>query len=243
MILEMDFGNSRIKWRIKNAVDVVVRGVAGREAGLEKIAIDLSSFVSMIDQVRIVSVWGESAKEQIAEWVKLNLNCMAKFAISQDKCAGVKNGYDDPSALGVDRWLAIVAGFHYCQSACIVVSCGTAMTVDLINHQGIHLGGYIVPGWMLSISVLSNSTRLINLTENRAWQLSPGTYTQSAVDNGLAACFKGLVENAIAQLGTQIQSGRFTIIATGGDAGRLQEILPEVVIREELIMDGLAYCK
>lgn len=247
MILEMDFGNSRIKWRVRDLENILIRGVVDREEGLDQITVALQTFAAQIKSIFVASVLAKSANLWIDSWAKKNLNLIPQYAMSQSEVAGVINGYDDPSRLGVDRWLAVVAAFNICQTACVVISSGTALTVDLVNQHGRHLGGYIVPGWVTSMRALNNSTQLINLTDISNFKLVPGTSTQTAVSHGLASCYAGLIQSAIAQLAitqhyTQIGVSSPSILATGGDAQRLKEIFPEIQVKEELVLDGLAYC-
>jgi len=242
MILEMDFGNSRIKWRLRRSSEILVRGVADREKGLVDVVPAIQLYKEQLKAIWVVSVLDESAKAWINFWAKKNLNLVPRYAVSQNEIAGVINGYDDPTRLGADRWLALVAAYNLCHSACIVISCGTALTVDLVTGEGRHLGGYIVPGWKTAMNALNTNTQLINLNEIKGSALVPGAYTQAAVSNGLAACYLGLIQNAIKQLAAQTHSDSRTILATGGGAGRLQELFPEIRLSEELILDGLAYC-
>jgi type III pantothenate kinase len=242
VILEMDFGNSRIKWRLRSGIEILLRGVIDREKGLVDLVPAIQVYVRQLKAISVVSVLDESAKVWINFWAKKNLNIVPRYAVSQMESAGVINGYDDPTKLGVDRWLAVVAAYNLCKSSCVVISCGTALTVDLVNQQGRHLGGYIVPGWNTAMYALNANTQLINLNEIKSSKLVPGTSTQAAVGHGLAACYIGLIQNAITQLGTRTNSGLLTILATGGDAKRLQELFPEIRLCEELILDGLAYC-
>ncbi len=242
MILEMDFGNSRIKWRLRSSAEVLLRGVVDREKGLVGLVPAVELYIKQITAVSVVSVLDESAKVWINFWAKKNLNIVPRYAYSQAEVAGVINGYDDPAKLGVDRWLAVVAAYNLCHTSCVVISCGTALTVDLVNQQGRHLGGYIVPGWRVAMNALNTNTQLINLQSINGLALLPGTSTGAAVGHGLAACYIGLIQNAITQLGAQTHSNARTILATGGDARRLQELFPEIQVCEELILDGLAYC-
>jgi len=130
VILEMDFGNSRIKWRLRKAAEILVRGVTDREKGLVDIVPAIQLYRNQLKAIWVASVLDESAKVWINFWAKKNLNMVPRYAASQIKIAGVINGYDDPARLGVDRWLAAVAAYNLCHSSCIVISCGTALTVD-----------------------------------------------------------------------------------------------------------------
>jgi type III pantothenate kinase len=242
MILEMDFGNSRIKWRLREGQNVIVRNAVAREKGLAEIKSAIQNYIEKIEAVWVASVLDENAKAWINFWVRKNIGLTPVYAASGLEVAGVINGYDDPARLGVDRWLAMIAAFNVCHTACIVISAGTALTVDLVDQDGRHLGGYIVPGWKTSVLALNHNTQLINLMELKASKLEPGTYTQSAVVHGLGACYVGLIQNAITQLAAQTGANDHAILATGGEASRLLEFFPDIQLHEELILDGLAYC-
>ena len=60
---------------------------------------------------------------------------------------GVRNGYDDPTRLGTDRWAAMVAAWQRGHAPCIVACAGTALTVDQLDDNGQFLGGAIVAGY------------------------------------------------------------------------------------------------
>ena len=62
--------------------------------------------------------------------------------------------------LGVDRWLAALAGFERAQGACVVVDAGTATTIDRIDSDGTHQGGYILPGEALTLRSLTQGTAI-----------------------------------------------------------------------------------
>ena len=49
----------------------------------------------------------------------------------------------------MDRWLAMVGAFQLRRNAMLVVDLGTAVTADLVDENGLHLGGYICPGLSL----------------------------------------------------------------------------------------------
>lgn len=235
MILEMDFGNSRIKWRLRRDSDIALRGSVDYEKGVSEIK---SHIVNTFDvtAIWVASVLSLADNEIMSAWLEQNFNLHPQFVESSAESTGVVNGYEMPQKLGVDRWLMIVAAYNLYQSSCVVVSAGTAMTVDLVNEKGQHLGGYIIPGWNTALKSLSRDTKLIKLDEVKNIELSPGNNTQSAVDHGLAASYKGLIENARSYL-----EDNSTLIVTGGDAWRLQKFIPGMVLHDDLVLDGLRF--
>ena len=56
------------------------------------------------------------------------------------------SGYRDPERLGVDRWLALIAARERSKQPTVIVDAGSACTIDLLDSEGRHLGGYILPG-------------------------------------------------------------------------------------------------
>ena len=66
---------------------------------------------------------------------------------SQKKYKSLVNSYKEPKNLGSDRWLAMIASYELSLGeGFIVVDIGSAVTIDLVDNTGIHLGGIIFPG-------------------------------------------------------------------------------------------------
>ena len=66
----------------------------------------------------------------------------------------------NPVTLGVDRWLACLAAHRTYQQDVLVIDAGTAITIDIVTSNGIHLGGYIIPGMASLGQTISLSTGL-----------------------------------------------------------------------------------
>lgn len=76
---------------------------------------------------------------------------------------GVKNNYEDPSRLGTDRWAALVAAWQRQLAPCLVVSAGTALTVDQLDERGYFLGGAIVAGYHAMLGGLAGNTAALSV--------------------------------------------------------------------------------
>lgn len=240
MILEIDMGNTRLKWRIRDQQTKLAQGFIGIEESLDLLNDSIEPYRSAISAVLVASVVGARLEQALTEWCSGYLALQPEFARSCAVCGLVRNGYREPQLLGVDRWLGIVAAYRLVNRACIVVSCGTAITLDLIAQNGEHLGGFIAPGLNLMLDSLTSGTRQIKLTQAvSSLDLSPAASTTDAVYSACAAMLVGLIDNGVRQLCKLDQSLEFQIIFTGGDATKLLPFYPHARLIPDLVLDGL----
>ena len=94
----------------------------------------------------------------ILEWVSINWACETIFAKVESSAAELRNGYEQPQQMGVDRWVAMLAAWERHHAAACIVDCGTAITLDVVSESGHHLGGVIAPGISLMHEALASRT-------------------------------------------------------------------------------------
>ena len=237
MILEFDAGNSRIKWRelALGGHGVLTEGVACNVTEL----IQAISTVQKPDFVRLCSVKGETEVDEIRHFIATNWNLELHIAQVSRSCGGVSNQYADIHKLGIDRWLAMLAAFQKAAGSCIVVDAGTALTIDVVDAQGNHDGGFILPGLRLMRESLQAHTA-IRLTEAAIENsLELGHSTDAAVCNGTLATVVAIIERVAA---TEHEGVRPRLYFTGGDAHLLSEkcSLQQIEVVTGLVLDGLA---
>lgn len=236
MILEFDLGNTAAKWRLLRESSVVAQGRVNELAALD-IRLD-----EPVTAVRVASVRGEERERELTRWCAESLGVEPTFARSSSFCAGVSNAYKEPERLGVDRWLAVIAAFHRHPEGALVVDAGTALTIDLVDARGEHLGGYILPGLNLMQQSLRQDTARIRYTEARAPELEPGKSTAEAVANGAALAAAASVAAARVQARERL-GGNCAVLLTGGDAPLLMRLLGEkaddFAYSPDLVLDGL----
>lgn len=246
--LDLDLGNSRLKWRYTD-------GSAREEGALTNSELDRGPLLPefAVERIRLASVASQEVVDPVLALCRQRWRVEPEVAVVQETCAGVRQGYRDRTRLGVDRWLNVVAAYSQMRSPCVVVSCGTAMTVDLVTAAGEHLGGYIVPGLEMMRRALFSGTHAVKLDElGVAENLAPGRDTQQAVSRGLLLMTRGVINDAVASLSAHDRGGDVPrgvntplVIFTGGDGERL---LPLVAARgstnvrylPNLVLDGLA---
>ncbi|MCF7750402.1 type III pantothenate kinase [Bacillus subtilis subsp. subtilis] len=159
-----------------------------------------------------------------------------RVAHTQARYAGVQVAYADPGKLGVDRFLALLAAAETGE-AVVVAGVGTALTIDLLDADGVHQGGRIA----------ASPTTMREALHARAVQLpaSGGHYTEFANDtadalaSGCDGAAVALIERSRAQAATQL--GYLpALLVHGGGAPPLLPLLGDARFLPSLVLDGLA---
>ncbi len=237
MILELDCGNTRIKWRVlRERGELYAKGVSN---SLECFVSQVAALGLDIIFCRVSSVRGKRFNSELEQALWSNFLIKPSYALSVAKLGLLRNGYTDPGSLGVDRWLAILVSFNVSRSACLVIDAGTAITCDFVTVEGLYLGGTIAPGFTLLASALSANTQL-PMDVRLKKIANPATNTQEAISVGVQVMVEGLVQNQFAQA-AKLLGASFECFITGGDADVIAELLPCGQIVPDLVLDGLAY--
>jgi len=233
MILDIDVGNTLLKWRALDDGVVQSRGRYPTSQLAEAMPADWPARVS---RVRISNVAGPVVAGLLKTYVQARWQCEPVFAMTRDYAAGVTNSYADPSRMGVDRWLAMLAAFNACHAACCVVDCGSAITVDYVAADGCHEGGYIIPGMRLMSESLQRSTAEVLVDRSISqFELAPGRHTSAAVTHGINFAFSALQEKIL----SDVRARGMQLYITGGDGVLFHELAEEGVLAPDLVLDGL----
>ncbi|WP_113908144.1 type III pantothenate kinase [Aliidiomarina celeris] len=146
--------------------------------------------------------------------------------------------YTMPEKLGVDRWLTMVA-LRDRPLPVAIVDVGTAITLDVMNIGGVHLGGWIAPGFLLMQESLVSRSRRLAVHEHEPQHLL-GTSTEEAISLGCAAALQGFVEQAIQTANGVLNRQPYELYLTGGGVRHLNLAqLPPHQLRPHLVLEGL----
>jgi type III pantothenate kinase len=244
--LLLDAGNSRLKWGVLDDGQIRRTGHISQERIRDKgLSALTSKLPRRVDVVRASNVAGTSFATRLSGVVGLHCNADIHFARSDTHGWGVTNSYSQPRLLGVDRWVAMIGAWAEVQSACLIVDAGTAVTLDAIDNDGVHLGGQIIPGVKTMLDSLSSATSDIPLVKASASDSSGGMEmfghnTVAAVREGAQNAIAGAIDRAFRTL--QSNAYEPTIILTGGGASRILAALEATSLhRPNLILQGLAH--
>lgn len=230
-LLVIDAGNTRLKLALVEGAAwqevlnfPVVRSEQWR-AALHR--------MSGVEQIWISNVAGEAVALELRAACEC-LHCPVNFIVSRPEQAGVRNGYGQAAQLGCDRWAALVAAWHQVRAACLVVGCGTAITIDALSDQGVFLGGLILPGLTLMQHGLISGTAQLHEAEGRYADFPRNT--ADAVLSGALQAACGAIQRQYALLGKP----QAPLLLSGGDALRVQSVLGlPVVMMDNPVLLGL----
>ena len=239
-MLLVDLGNSFIKWGIKSNTGLTLGKAFPHKAGRPDPSIErLWGELDKPDRVIVANVAGAEMASKLRDWLAKKWQIHAEFVQPQREAFGVLNGYGDPHALGVDRWVGLVGLKHYYHLPACIVDCGTAITLDFLDRNGIHRGGLIMPGLSLMERSLQAGTHGIATIESET-EHSLGENTGAAIASGILCAASGFVEQGFSDLNSKCKSQPILVI-TGGDGQSVaKRISIPCVYDAGLIVKGLS---
>lgn len=240
MILELDCGNTLIKWRLLADDLAVAGGVVDSDQALLQAVLGQDV---RLRACRLVSVRSDDETTSLMASLEMAFAVVCLCAGPATELAGVRNGYEQYERLGLDRWLAVVGAYQLSRRACLVIDLGTAVTSDFVSAEGQHLGGFICPGVPLMRTQLRTHTRRTRYDSDEAAQalrgFSPGRSTAEAVERGCLLMLRGFVSGQLA-VAAECLGDSFDVFLTGGDAALVADEIPGAQVVPDLVFVGLA---
>ncbi len=240
MILLVDAGNSRIKWRLLDHGRIQASGDAPTVSS-GKLA---DPWRGLRAQAACIS---SVAGDEVNQAIRRGLSGVLEGAgdkqhwlAAQGHAHGVTSHYQPPESLGVDRFAALVAAHRRQAWDWVVVNVGTAMTADMLTADGHFLGGAIVPGPVLMRDALDRGTAGVHVNPGAEGAALPRD-TPSAVGQGIAWALWGVVEGMSRQLSQSVNRPPRVLVSGGARGFLLPFLKGEVVEVDELVLEGLAW--
>lgn len=233
-VLALDVGNTRTKWGLADQSGWVAYGAAAHSAQEEL----LTSWERLQNPGRIIgcNVAGAMrASPMAAYWRKRGV--AVTWIHAGARSCGVSSLYEQPDQLGADRWAALIGAWSKIHGPCLVVSGGTAMTIDALDDQGRFIGGHILPGRRLMLESLIAGTHV--LANGGGLVKDFPRNTADAMASGIANALAFSIEKALHRLESVAETQPVCLL-TGGDADWLAGLLHvKSVIEPKLVLAGL----
>lgn len=236
----VDVGNSRMKW---GRVDG--RGVRP----LDPIGNDRQSWTTAVGPSDQPLTWALATvnppmSDPFREWVQSRGERLIE--ISHFSQIPLRVDVDEPEKVGIDRLLAGLAARRRLEpdQPAIVVSAGTAVTVDLIDETDTFRGGAILPGpWLMARSLHEHTAKLplVQLHEVPSHD-PPGRNTRDAITVGVMAALMGACQMLVDEYAA-ICTRPPAVLMTGGAIGYLidYDFAPDIDIGGPfpLVLEGI----
>lgn len=155
---------------------------------------------------------------------------------------GLRIAYPQPESLGADRFLAMLGARARDRHAngmrpWLVVGIGTAITLDLIDADGLHRGGRIAPSPALMREALYG--RAAQLPEHGGQCVTFADNTPDALRSGCDGAALALIDRALRDAETLL-GAMPALILHGGGVDALSTLSGDATRAPALVLEGLA---
>lgn len=244
-LLAVDIGNTRLKWAIYPQAEVGAQPIASGAEFLENIdKLADGEWSRLPEPARMLGccVAGDAVKRRVEEQMEELWAAPAHWVVATAAEAGVVNGYDHPTRLGADRWVAMIGARQRMLASgparpMVVVMVGTAVTVEALDTSGRFLGGFILPGHGIMLRALESGTAGLHVPTGDVREFP--TNTSDALTSGGTFAIAGAIERMVQHV-RQHCGAEPACYMTGGAGWKMAPHMSvgfELV--ESLIFDGL----
>ena len=228
-----DAGNTRIK-----CAALQPNGTAGPMQAFEHAALATALPAALAPGARawVASVAGETRTAALIDALQAR-GVAVERVHSRARCGRLRIAYAEPARLGVDRFLALLAASERTDGPWLLVSVGSALTVDALAADGEHLGGLISIAPLHQREALAARFPVLPATGGDVRDFAADT--ADALASGARAAAAGVVEHAL-RAATRRFGVAPTVLLGGGAAEALGPFDARVVPAPQLVLDGLA---
>ena len=242
--LAIDIGNTRLKWALYEAAQPGAAPLAQGAEFLEQIErLAEGPWAALQPPAAMLgcAVAGDAVRRRFEEQMEI-WDVAPQWVVPSESEAGLRNGYDHPTRLGADRWVAMIGARQHLLARgparpLVVALVGTAVTVEAIDTDGMFLGGLIVPGHGIMLRALETGTAGLHVPTGEVRPFP--TNTSDALTSGGTYAIAGAVERLYQHL--QQHCGQEPLCLMTGGAG--WKMAPSMArpfeLVENLIFDGL----
>jgi type III pantothenate kinase len=235
----IDLGNSRLKCALLDAQSRrgEILTIGHEQANAIPTLLQHLGQGSGDDEVWLASVASVERTQAVSDAV-LGAGLDLHRVQTQSRFGRVRVVYPEPAHLGVDRFLGLLAANERKDGPWLIVSAGSALTVDLLAADGEHHGGLIAPMPAHMRAVLAENFAQLDLPQGRPQDFADDT--ADAIASGIRAAVLGLVERSLRK--AQDKLGTVPTLLVGGGGAELLAYVDhsKVVIQPSLVLDGLA---
>lgn len=246
MLLVIDAGNTNISIGAYQGDELqfTSRLATDHAATRDRIAVDLSSIFRLnnLDPKECSGAIISSVVPEISHALKAaveKVTGQVPLLVGPGVKTGLNIKTDNPAEVGADLVAGAVAAKDKYPLPAIILDLGTATKVIALDKKGAFLGCAIAPGVEISLNALSSgASQLINISLNTP-DHAIGTNTIDSMTSGLIYGTIDMLDGLCDRFADEIQDPVETIVATGGLGRIAAGCRHDMVMDQDLILDGL----
>jgi type III pantothenate kinase len=243
--LAIDVGNTRLKWALYEQpsprAELVAHGAEFLE-NIDRLSEGPWARLPVPRHMLGCVVAGDAIKRRVQEQMEL-WDFPPQWVVPSSQEAGLINGYDYPSRLGADRWVAMIGARQRMLAQggparpLVVVMVGTAVTVEAIDAEGRFLGGLILPGHGIMLRALESGTAGLHVPTGEVTPFP--TNTSDALTSGGTYAIAGACERMVQHLRDHTHLEPMCIMTGGAGWKMAPSMSVQFELVDNLIFDGL----
>jgi type III pantothenate kinase len=242
--LALDIGNTRLKWAQyaspRPDAMLLAQGAEFLE-NIEKLSDGAWHGLAAPAHILGCAVAADAVKRRLQEQMEL-WDVSPQWVVASDAEAGLRNGYDYPTRLGSDRWVAMIGAYHRMLAKgvprpMVVVMVGTAVTVEALDASGKFLGGLILPGHGIMLRALESGTAGLHVPTGEVREFP--TNTSDALTSGGTYAIAGAVERMVQHVRTHCGAEPMCVMTGGAGWKMAPSMSVPFDLVDNLIFDGL----
>ena len=243
-LLALDIGNTRLKWAHYESPQpgaaLLAQGAEFLE-NIDKLAEGVWAALAQPTHILGSVVAGDAVKRRVEEQMEM-WDIAPQGVVASESEAGLSNGYDYPSRLGADRWVAMIGAYHRMLALgqprpMVVVMVGTAVTVEAISPKGRFLGGFILPGHGIMLRALESGTAGLHVPTGDVCPFP--TNTSDALTSGGTFAIAGAVECMVQHVRQHCNTEPMCVMTGGAGWKMAPSMTRPFELVDNLIFDGL----
>ena len=245
--IALDVGNTRLKWALYDShrpqANLLSQGAVFLE-NIDRLAEqDWKDIPAPADMLGCI-VASDALRRRVGEQLEL-WDLSPRWAVPRSEEAGLVNGYDHPTRLGADRWVAMIGALARMKQQTqgqsprpmVVVMVGTAVTVEAIDEQGHFLGGFILPGHGIMLRALESGTAGLRVPTGEVCEFP--TNTSDALTSGGTFAIAGAIERMVQHVRARCHIEPLCYMTGGAGWKMAPSMSVKFELVDSLIFDGL----
>ena len=245
--IALDVGNTRLKWALYDShrpdAHLLAQGAVFLEH-IDRLAEQDWKDIPAPSEMLGCIVASDALRRRVGEQLDL-WDLTPRWVVPRAEEAGLTNGYDHPTRLGADRWVAMIGALARMKRQTqgqaprpmVVVMVGTAVTVEAIDPQGHFLGGFILPGHGIMLRALESGTAGLRVPTGEVREFP--TNTSDALTSGGTYAIAGAIERMVQHV-RQYTHDEPLCYMTGGAGWKMAPSMSvNFELVDSLIFDGL----